>query len=579
MVYLSLIKINKMLVIQIQKALDNIIKLIDPSIDSFSQDSFKKLKSVKSAKVLSGELVINEQMLTEFEEAIRQFYTFKDDPSRRKLACFRISLWLETISKNVNIPFEIDEALSNEELAIKQVRALELIIRDLVTGNLGGSENVLSTLQNLFKQEIVDKWVKSADQTGVLSGTTFSELSNIFLDKNIFKSVEEIFNSSSIQLTKTTRDSLRYILEDIRLIRNAIAHNKKISKIQIEALNEYYCTIAKLLNESKLNAINPEKYLDLSKINMETFISELKEDNKLISGNIEEVKENVKEIKKDTGSIKKRMITVLVGMILILIVTGSILFLVKKQTDSSSEMGKDIKDVKEIVTGDAELKNMSSTDDLTATKELNDRTKDKNAKRVAILYFDNSGGEASMDKLKKGLADMLITDLSNIRMLNIVERDKLESILKEQKLNNTKEFDASTASKVGKLLGAQIILTGGYFDMMGSLRIDARFIDVETGKILKSDGVDGPTTSFFKIQKQLSWKIIKSMDTKITDEEKVELKTEENAKAISIEDLNDYSKALDFYDQGKKAEAKKIAEKINKKYPDFIPAKNFLKKL
>lgn len=251
----------------------------------------------------------------------------------------------------------------------------------------------------------------------------------------------------------------------------------------------------------------------------------------------------------------------------------------KRVENKVDYISKGVSEIKDIVSGDAELKNMTSTDDLTATKELNDRTKDKNAKRVAILYFDNSGGEASMDKLKKGLADMLITDLSNIRMLNIVERDKLESILKEQKLNNTKEFDASTASKVGKLLGAQIILTGGYFDMMGSLRIDARFIDVETGKILKSDGVDGPTTSFFKIQKQLSWKIIKSMDTKITDEEKVELKTEENAKAISIEDLNDYSKALDFYDQGKKAEAKKIAEKINKKYPDFVPAKNFLKKL
>ena len=568
-----------MLIEQIQKSLDDIIKLLDSSCDYFNQDSFKKIKSVKSAKVLSGELGINEQMLTEFEEAIRQFYAFKDDTTRKKLACFRISLWLETISKNLNIPFDIDEALSNEELAVKQVRALELIIRDVVTGNLGGNENVLTKLQSLFKQDIVDKWIKSADQTGVLSGTTFSELSNIFLDKNIFKSVEEIFNSSSIQLTKTTRDSLRYILEDIRLIRNAIAHNKKISKIQIEALNEYYCTIAKLLRESKASAINPEKYLDLSKANMESFISELKEDNKLISGNIEEVKENVKDIKKDTGSIKKRMITALIGILLILIVTGSILIMVKKQSDSSSEMGKDIKDVKEIVTGDAELKNMSSTDDLTATKDLNERTKDKNAKRVAILYFDNSGGEASLDKLKKGLADMLITDLSNIRMLNIVERDKLEALLKEQKLNNTKEFDPSTASKVGKLLGAQIILTGGYFEMMGSIRLDARFIDVETGKILKSDGVDGETASFFKIQKQLSWKIIKNMDTKITDEEKVELQSEEKAKAVSIEDLNEYSKALDLYDQGKKAEAKKIAEKINTKYPDFEPVKNLIKKL
>ena len=148
-------------------------------------------------------------------------------------------------------------------------------------------------------------------------------------------------------------------------------------------------------------------------------------------------------------------------------------------------MSDNIKDVKDIVTGNSELKNMSSTDDLTATKELNARTKDVNAKRLAIIYFDNSGDDPSIDKLKKGLADMLITDLSNISMLNIVERDKLEAILKEQKLSNSKQFDPNTAAKVGKLLGAQIILTGGYFEMMGSLRIDARFIDVESGKKLK----------------------------------------------------------------------------------------------
>jgi hypothetical protein len=174
---------------------------------------------------------------------------------------------------------------------------------------------------------------------------------------------------------------------------------------------------------------------------------------------------------------------------------------------------------------------------------------------------------------------MLITDLSNVNMLDIVERDKLESILKEQKLNNSKDFDPNTASKVGKLLGAQVILTGAYFEMMGSLRLDARFIDVETGKILKSDGVDGQTSSFFKIQKQLAWKIINNMDVKLSDEEKKELESKEKSKALSFEDLNQYSNALELYDRGKKADAKKIATKITNKYPDFEAVKNLLKKL
>jgi TolB-like protein len=563
----------------IQIKLNEIFTLLTSGDEQITIDTYKNIKSKLSAKVTAEKLGIAEPMLFEFEEALRQYFLFRDDSKKGRISCFRISLWLETICKKLNISFSLDESISNEEMAIKQVRALELLIRDVVNENLGGKENVLSKLQSLFKQEVVEKWLKSADETGVLSGTTFSELSSIFLDKNIFKSVEEIVESSQLKLSKTGRDSLRYILEDIRLIRNSIAHNKKISSIQIEALNEYYRAIANLIKESKSNNINPDSYLDLDKANMESFISSLKEDNKTIKISVEEIKTDVREVRKDTTSIRKKTSFIIAGISLILIVTGIILYLVSKQSGSTADMSKDIKDVKEIVSGEAELKNMTSTDDLSATKDLNARTKDKNAKRLAIIYFDNSGGEPSMDKLKKGLADMLITDLSNVNMLDIVERDKLEALLKEQKLSNSKEFDPNTAAKVGKLLGAQVILTGGYFEMMGSLRIDARFIDVETGKILKSDGVDGQTSSFFKIQKQLSWKIIKNMDTKISDDEKRVLTASENTKALTIEDLNEYSKALDYYDQGKKSEAKKIADKLKNKYPDFEPLKNFLKKL
>lgn len=560
-------------------ALSSVFLKIGETASFSAFEDYSKIKSRLSSKVLSEKLVLPEARLGDFEEALRQFFNHKDDPNKSRISFFRIALWLETICKNLNVNFNLDEAISNEALAIKQVRALELILRDLVNDTNGGKDNVLQKLNQLFKTEVVEKWLKNADETGVLSGTTFSELSSIFLDKNIFKSVEDMFEYSPIVISKSSRDSLRSILEDIRLIRNTIAHNKKISLVQVEALNEYYGTISAMIKEAKSNNINPDTYLDMDREKLDSFLSGLKEDNRAISEGIEEVKTDIKSVKTDTGAIKKRSAIIIVGVFVTLLVAGAILFLVSKQSVSTNEIGKDIKDVKDIVSGDAELKNMSSTDDLTATKELNERTKDINAKRVAILYFDNSGGEASMDKLKKGLADMMITDLSNIRMLNIVERDKLESILKEQKLNNSKEFDPSTASKVGKLLGAQIILTGGYFEMMGALRIDARFIDVETGKILKSDGVDGQTSSFFKIQKQLSWKIIKNMDTKISDEERKELENSEKAKALSMDDMTKYSTALDYYDNGNKVESKKIAADLQKKYPDFQPIINLLKKL
>jgi TolB-like protein len=547
--------------------------------DACTIENFIKIKSLHSAKGLASKLGISEPMLSDFEVALRQYFQLRDQAQKGRISCFRVGLFLDKICKNLEIPFSIDEAISNEELAIKQVRALELVIRAVVNENLGGKENALIKLQTLFKEEVVQKWLQSADETGILSGTTFSELSGILLDKNIFKSIEEIFENSELKLTHSIRDSLRYILEDIRLIRNSIAHNKQISKIQIEALNEYYRLISNLIREAKSSSINPDAFLDLNKATLESFVSGLKEDNRRIETNLEGIKNQISEVGKDAQVIRKRTLLISAALLMILAITGTILYFVKQQTESGSEIAVDIKEVKEIVSGDAELKNMTSTDDLKATKELNARTKNANAKRLAIIYFDNSGGEAGMEKLKKGLADMLITDLSNVNMLAIVEREKLEEILKEQKLNNTKEFDPNTATKVGKLLGAQVILTGGYFEMMGSLRIDARFIDVESGKILKSDGVDGVFSNFFKIQKQLSWKIIKNMDVKITESEKKALAESETSQKVPLEMITMHSEALDLFDSKKLKESKMLVNKILAKYPDFKPAKNLLQKL
>jgi TolB-like protein len=206
---------------------------------------------------------------------------------------------------------------------------------------------------------------------------------------------------------------------------------------------------------------------------------------------------------------------------------------------------------------------------------LNSTAPVADAKRIAILYFDNGSDNAELSRLRKGLADMLISDLSKIKMLNVIERARLEEILKEQKLNNSKEFDASTASKVGKLLGVQYILTGAFFDIMGSMRMDARIIDVETGKIIKSEGIDGPTNTFFDLEKKLVVKIAGGLNVDLAD---ANASTEKQT-SLSYETSLLYSDGLNQLDKGEKAKAIETFKKVLQKNPDFVPAQQALNKL
>src|SRR5690348_5765817 len=50
---------------------------------------------------------------------------------------------------------------------------------------------------------------------------------------------------------------------------------------------------------------------------------------------------------------------------------------------------------------------------------------------VTVLYFDNNTNDRSYDVLQKGLADMLITDLSAVEAIQVVERAKLDQLIRE----------------------------------------------------------------------------------------------------------------------------------------------------
>ena len=100
---------------------------------------------------------------------------------------------------------------------------------------------------------------------------------------------------------------------------------------------------------------------------------------------------------------------------------------------------------------------------------------------LAVLPFENMNGNPDQDYLKGIIAYILIEDLSGSEALMIVERDILETVMKEQQLQFTGLIDEAGAIEAGQLLGASFMLKGSYVFLGQDIFINISLIDVETG--------------------------------------------------------------------------------------------------
>src|SRR5271170_7200447 len=83
-------------------------------------------------------------------------------------------------------------------------------------------------------------------------------------------------------------------------------------------------------------------------------------------------------------------------------------------------------------------------------------------RRIAILPFEYGAvsSEVGTYDVGKGITSLLITKLVNDGTYSVVERQMLDSILKEQNLSVSDRADPSTACKIGKLLSVDAIIVG-----------------------------------------------------------------------------------------------------------------------
>jgi TolB-like protein len=101
---------------------------------------------------------------------------------------------------------------------------------------------------------------------------------------------------------------------------------------------------------------------------------------------------------------------------------------------------------------------------------------------IAGLDFNNTSGDTSIGYLKSDIPESMHTCLANYKEFAIVERSRLQDVLKEIQLAQSVVIDESTAAKIGNAVGASAIIIGSYLKVGSNIRINARLLDVASGK-------------------------------------------------------------------------------------------------
>ena len=185
---------------------------------------------------------------------------------------------------------------------------------------------------------------------------------------------------------------------------------------------------------------------------------------------------------------------------------------------------------------------------------------------IAIMEFDNfSVGQyqEELGYLAKGLADFFEIDFSKVTSLRVVERDKINAVLRELELTEAGKVDQATAAKVGKLLGAQLMVFGSITQLDGkTARMVVRVVKTETSEILTSVDKEGKP-DYVKMEKELVAELAEKLDIKITGEIKdliQETATQSMdaatlySKALFYQDKYDYQQAYAFFKQAYEAD-------------------------
>jgi TolB-like protein/DNA-binding winged helix-turn-helix (wHTH) protein/Tfp pilus assembly protein PilF len=153
---------------------------------------------------------------------------------------------------------------------------------------------------------------------------------------------------------------------------------------------------------------------------------------------------------------------------------------------------------------------------------------------LAVMPFENLGGDPEQDYFANGITADLITDLSKLSGLGVIGPSSVFGY------RNSELQD----ERIGAELGADYVVRGSVQRAGERLRINTRLVEISSDQTVWAERYDRPLADVFEIQDQVSAGIVQALEIELGTAERDSLARRPTA---SVEAYDEFLRGLDLY--------------------------------
>lgn len=178
---------------------------------------------------------------------------------------------------------------------------------------------------------------------------------------------------------------------------------------------------------------------------------------------------------------------------------------------------------------------------------------------IAVFPFRYRGANEELRPLERGLSQLIVTDLSKVSRLRLLERERVQALLDEMQLTDSGRVQAATGARSGRMLRAASVVQGTLQDQPGNgsqLRLDANVVNATNASVTATGAATDRLQQLFEVEKTVVLQLLQKMGITLSAAERRAISERPTAdlqaflaysRGLEAEDRGDYQAAADQF--------------------------------